>query len=50
MWSCDTIDPVVEGESPDFTCEGCHTSSTTLKHVIESLDLEPDEGDHEAPG
>ncbi len=48
--SCDTINPLNEGDLVDYSCEGCHTNKGTLSSVIDDLVLDPPEEGHEAPG
>jgi len=48
--SCEAINPVDEGDLTDYTCEGCHTNSRTLKGIIGDLNLDPPDEGHAAPG
>ncbi|MEA3286650.1 MAG: hypothetical protein U9Q77_04670 [Candidatus Marinimicrobia bacterium] len=50
FWSCDAINPVDEGELTDYSCEGCHTSKSTLSAIIDDLVLDPPDDGHAVPG
>ncbi len=49
LTGCDSIIPN-DKDLAEYTCEGCHTSKSTLTRVINALDLEPPDDGHSAPG
>ncbi|MCF7922434.1 MAG: hypothetical protein K9M55_07020 [Candidatus Marinimicrobia bacterium] len=48
--SCDVINPTSDGDLADYTCEGCHTSRSTLDRIVTTLNLDPPTEGSEAPG
>jgi len=48
--ACDQITPSSTDNLADYSCEGCHTSKSTLTSVIDQLDLEPAATEQAAPG
>jgi len=50
LWNCDSINPLSETGTTDYSCEGCHTTKAVLSNIIDELDLEPPEEGGGAPG
>lgn len=47
--ACDAITPH-DDDLVEYSCEGCHSSKSTLTRVIDALHLEPEDHGEEAPG
>jgi|FLOH01.1.fsa_nt_gi hypothetical protein len=50
FWSCDAITTNSNGDLELYSCEGCHTSETTLNNIVDQLNLDPPSDGQIIPG